>query len=159
MKIVKTFLTREKLEKIREIDCTFYKDVKDIEWYVKRYNRFHYAYMLVEGDREVGYIMSVPIRKQLYDAIRSGVLIGDYDVNPNMYLTESYYNYIVSCVILEEYRNKGYGKALMETLFETGRGLYICITISNNGYKLASLYMNEILKIDNFTYLFEKEVD
>ena len=98
MKIVKTFLTREKLEKIREIDCTFYKDVKDIEWYVKRYNRFHYAYMLVEGDREVGYIMSVPIRKQLYDAIRSGVLIGDYDVNPNMYLTESYYNYIVSCL-------------------------------------------------------------
>ncbi len=158
MKIVKTFLSRENLEIIRNIDSNFCDNLKDIEWYIKRYNRFHYAYMLVEGEKPVGYLLSVPIRKQFYDAIKSGVLMGDYDINPNMYLTESYYNYIVSCVILDEYRNNGYGDALINALFETGRGIYIMLTRTTDGYKLANSCMNEILKIDNFTFVFEKEL-
>lgn len=159
MKIIKSFLTNDVIDMIINIDKTFYEKVNDEKWYKERYNRFHYAYILMDEEKPVGYILSVPIRKQLYDAIKSGVLINDTDVNPNMIVNESYYNYITSCVILEEYRNKGYGKNLLETLLQNGRGFYIALTISNNGYKLARTYMDEMLKINNLMYVFEKEID
>lgn len=159
MKIVKTFLTKDVLEKIWELDKTFYKKVNDISWCMERYNKFHYAYLLKDGEKIVGYILAVPIRKQLYDAIKSGVLMDVNDVNPNMIVNESYYNYIASIVILPEYRSKGYGKSMLETLLDNGRGFYIAITISKEGYNLCNKYMFEMLKIDNSTHIFEKEID
>lgn len=159
MKIVKSFLTSDVIDVIINIDKSYYNDLYEEKWYKERYNRFHYAYVLMDEEKPVGYILSVPIRKQLYDAIKSGVLVNDYDVNPNMIVNESYYNYITSCVILDEYRNKGYGKNLLETLFQNGRGFYITLTTNNISYRLCRSYMNEMLKINNLMYVFEKEID
>lgn len=159
MKIVKTFLTKDVLESIIDIDKTYYKKVNDMEWYISRYNKFHYAYLLKDGEKIVGYILAVPIRKQLYDAIKSGVLMDVNDVNPNMIVNESYYNYITSIAILSEYRGKGYGKSMLETLLDNGRGFYIAISVNKEGYNLCNKYMFEMLKIDNSTHIFEKEID
>ena len=61
----------------------------------------------------MGYLISVPIKQALYEALINGVFINDLYINPQMFIEKSHYNYIVSCVILKEYRNKGYGTLMM----------------------------------------------
>lgn len=141
MKIEKFFLTKENLLKIKEIDDEFYKNSIDIEWYLERYNSNHYSYCLIDNDKVVGYIVSVPVKKELYDAITNGVILNDFDINPKMFLNKSEYNYIISCVIKENYRGKGYGRLLMEKLLENLNGYICCLTISQAGYKLANKHM------------------
>ena len=75
------------------------------------------------------------------------------DVN----LNESEYNSIVSCVIKKEYRNKNYGKLLMETvLSDLNSGYACCLTISKDGYKLANKYMKLKMKLNDEVSVFEK---
>ena len=90
----------------------------------------------------IGYIVSVPIKKELYEAITNGVILNDLHINPTMFQKESDYHYIVSCVILEEYRYQNYGPKLMETLLSSLNGRACCLTISKDGYRLASKYLN-----------------
>lgn len=77
------------------------------------------------------HIVLVPIKKELYDAIINGVLLNDLDVNPAMYVNNSNYNYIVSCVIKEKYIHKNYGKLLVENVLHDLKNCYVCcLTIS-----------------------------
>lgn len=158
MKIEKIYLTKENLLKIEKIDDSFYKNaITGIDWYLERYNEKHYAYCLVDEEEIVGYIVSVPIKKELYDAIINGVLVNDLHINPAMYLNESKYNYIVSCVIKEEYRYKNYGKLLMEKVLDNLNNCYACcLTISKDGYKLANKYMKLKMKLNDNVSVFEK---
>lgn len=160
MKIEKVYLTKENLLKIEKLDDSFYNtDITGIEWYLQRYNSEHYAYCLIDKNEIVGYIVYVPIKKELYDAIVSGVLINDLHINPDMYLNESEYNYIVSCVIKEEYRYKNYGKLLMEKVIADLNNCYACcLTISKDGYKLASKYLKLKKKLNQDVAVFEKQI-
>lgn len=157
MEIKKVFLTKENLLRIEKIDDEFYTNaITGIEWYLKRYNEKHYAYCLFDGDTIVGYIVSVPIKTGLYDAITNGVLLDDLHINPKMFLNESDYYYIVSCVLKEEYRYKNYGQNLMERLLEDLVGKkYCCLTISKEGYNLASKYMNLKMKLNEDVSVFQ----
>lgn len=158
MKIEKVYLTKENLLKIEKIDDSFYKDdITGIDWYLQRYNSKHYAYCLIDKTEIVGYIVSVPIKKELYDAIINGVLLNDLHINPDMYVTKSEYNYIVSCVIKKEYRYKNYGKLLMEKVFDDLNNCYACcLTISKDGYKLANKYLKLKKKLNDDVSVFEK---
>jgi len=158
MKIEKVYLTKDNLLKIEKIDNSFYTNaITGIEWYLERYNKKHYAYCLFDNNNMVGYIVSVPIRKALYDAIISGVLLNDLHINPEMFVNESNYNYIVSCVIKEEYRNKKYGKLLMETLLHDLKDCHACcLTISKEGYQLANKYLKLKNKLNDNVSVFEK---
>ena len=158
MKIEKVYLTKENLIKIEKIDQLVYKNaIPGIDWYLERYNSKHYAYCLIDKNEIVGYIVSVPIKKELYDAIVNGVLINDLHLNPGMYVTESDYNYIVSCVIKKEYRHKNYGKLLMETVLVDLNNCYACcFVISNDGYKLANKYLKLKMKLSEDVSVFEK---
>lgn len=161
LKIKKIKLTKNNLKKIMEIDSTFYKDdVLSMEWYLERYNKNHSANVLVNSNKDyVGYIVSVPIKKELYDALLKGVIINDLYVNPKMYDIVSKYHYIVSCVILEKYRGLGYGKAIMESVLKDSNINYIALTISKDGKKLASKYMKEYLIINKDVSVFVKGGD
>jgi len=158
MEIKKVFLNKGNLLKIEKIDDDFYTNViPSIEWYLERYNEKHYAYCLFDNNDMVGYIVSVPIKKELYVALVSGVLLNDFHINPEMFVTESNYNYIVSCVIKEEYRNKKYGKLLMETLLNDLKNCYACcLTISKEGYNLANKYLKLTKKLNDDVSVFEK---
>lgn len=151
-------LNKENLLKIKKIDDSFYKKaIAGIKWYLERYNEKHYAFCLINGEEIVGYIVSVPIKKELYDAIINGVLINDLHINPDMYVTESEYNYIVSCIIKEEYRYKNYGKLLMEKVLSNLNNCYACcLTITKDGYKLANKFLKLKEKLNDDVSVFEK---
>ena len=144
MKLEKVYLTKENLLKIEKLDDLYYTDaITGIDWYLQRYNEHHNAYFLInDKSNVVGYILSVPIKKELYDAITSGVIVNDLYVNPKMYIDESTYHYIYSCVITKEYRHQKYGTMLMEKLLDDLKGNICCLTISKDGYKLANKYMD-----------------
>lgn len=159
MKIVKMSLTKETLLEIEKIDDSFYKnDITGIDWYLKRYNNNHYAYCLIDNNEMIGYIVSVPVKKELYEAIINGVFINDVHINPSMFLNESLYNYIVSCVIKEKYRNKNYGKQLLETLLKDLENSYVCcLTVSKGGFNLVRKYLNLKMQLNDDVAVFEKD--
>ena len=159
MKIEEVNLTKDNLIKIEEIDNTFYKnDITGIDWYLQRYNENHKAVLLFDNDKCVGYCVYVPIKKELYEALVNGVLINDVNINPKMYINESEYNYVVSSVILKEYRGKGYATLMIERLLKNKTGKFVALTISNDGYKLASKFMYFKFKISNEINVFVKEL-
>lgn len=157
MKIEKVYLTKENLLKLEKIDDSFYTDaITGIDWYLMRYNEKHYAYCLIDNEDIVGYIFSAPVKKELYEAITNGVLLNDLHINPNMFVDKSNYNYIVSCVIDENYRYKNYGKLLMETLLKDLKDCNVCcLTISKEGYKLSDKYLNFKSKLNDEVSVFE----
>lgn len=137
--IIKVNLTKDNLEKIYEIDQCFYN--LDISWYLDRYSENNCAYVLVDNKKYVGYILSVPIKEILYNALCNGVLIDDVNINPKMYIKESKYYYIVSCVILPKYRNKGYGSKLMECVIKDTLGKCVSLALTIDGYRLLNRYL------------------
>ncbi|GEM_PF-2473807 len=142
MHIEEVKLTKENLIKIKEIDNTFYtKESINLDWYLERYNKNHSAILLLDGDKVVGYIISVPIKKELYDTIINGVIINDLQINPQMFINKSEYYYIVSCVILEKYRSKGYASKMLEKILNKEKK-YCTLTITTSGYHLVERYMN-----------------
>lgn len=140
IKITKESLTKETLIKIKKIDDLFYNDIK-IEWYLARYHNFNYGYLVYDEDKFVGYLIAVPITKALWQALTSGVLINDYDINPKMFIKNSKYYYIVSCNIKPNYRKSGLGSKLMTTLLSENKGRFVALTITEDGFKLANKYM------------------
>ena len=71
-----------------------------------------------------------------------------------MILENSKYNYIVSSVILEEYRNKGYGQKMIEKLFKENKGKYCVLTITKAGYNLYKKYMKHKKEINKDVHVF-----
>jgi ribosomal protein S18 acetylase RimI-like enzyme len=160
MKVEKLFLTKENLIKIKQIDDKFYIDVPNIEWYLERYNENHYAYCLINKEEIIGYIVSVPIKKELYEAITNGVLINDLDINPKMFINESNYNYIISCVIKEEYRNQKYGEMLLsKVLIDLKESYACCMSITKGGYNLANKYMGLKMTLSDNVSIFVNKTE
>lgn len=152
-------LNKDNLIKIKEIDNIFYnEDILTLDWYLERYNENHKGILLFDNDRCVGYLVSVPVKKELYDTIINGVITNDLYINPDMFVNESKYNYIVSIVLLEDYKNKGYGCQMLNNLFDNGKGNFCALTITNDGYKLANKYMNLIMNINSEVSVFKKEI-
>lgn len=157
MEIKKVKLTRENLLRIQELDDLFYKDaITGIKWYLERYNKNHFAYVLLdENGKYYGYVMALPIKKELYDAITNGIITNDLHINPKMFVNESKYYYIYSIVLLKKYRKKGFGtKLLNELLKEISKKNYCVLTITKDGYNLFKKYLNIKLKINETTYIF-----
>lgn len=158
MFIEKIKLNKDNLLKIKEIDDNFYTN-ENLSWdfYLERYNENHFAFVLKNEKKEIiGYVMSVPIEKFLYEAIKNGTMTNDIYINPKMFINKSNYNYIVSICIIKEYRNKGYSKLMFNKfLQETIEGNYISLTINKKGYNLASKYMNLIKEVNENTSIFE----
>ena len=160
MKIEEISLNKENLLRIAKIDNTFYTNaITGINWYTERYNENHKGIVLTDNDNIVGYIVAVPIKKPLYDAIINGVIINDININPKMFVNKSNYKYIVSCVILEKYRNQGYATKMMKKLFAEGHGKYCALTISQDGYNLASKFMKLKSNICQGIDVFVKEIN
>lgn len=155
MKIQTVHLNKVNLIKIKNIDDTFYnEDILTLDWYLERYNEKHTGILLMDNDLCVGYLVSVPIKKELYDAIVNGVMINDLYINPDMILEESNYNYIVSAVILKEYTHKGYGKLMLEKLFSDTKGYFCALTITQEGYQLVSNHMDLVKRLNNEVCVF-----
>lgn len=158
MHIEEVCLTKENLLKIQDIDDTFYKNaIIGIHWYLERYNKDHKGIVLLDNNKVVGYIVAVPIKKELYDAITNGVIINDLYINPKMFVKESNYKYVVSCVLLKKYRGKGYATQMMKKLFNKAKGYYCALTITENGYNLANKFMKLKLNINDDTNVFIKD--
>ena len=151
-------LTKTNLIKIQEIDKIFYKeDTLTLDWYLERYNEKNKGIFLIDRGIIVGYLVFVPINYRLYEAIINGVLINDYYINPNMFVKKSDYNYVNSCVILEEYRGKGYGTLMMKKMLEEVKGKICTLTVTKQGYYLAKKVFNLKMKINDSVSVFEQE--
>ena len=160
MKIKKVKLSKENLKIIKDIDEIFYKDDRlTLKWYLERYNENHDGILLInEENINVGYLVCVPIKEELYNQFVSGMLSDDIEVDPKMFIKESKYNYIVSTVIFEKYRRKGYGTKMLEELMKYSDGKNYCaISVSPEGYKLLRKKLDVIKKVTDKVCVFEKK--
>lgn len=158
IKIKEENLNRSVLESIISLDKSFYNDKElTLNWYLERYKEYHKVILLYDDNKIVGYLLSVPIKKELYDAITNGIVTNDININPSMFVKESLYNYIVSILIDKDYRNNGYADELVNTLMNNSNGKYCALTISKEGYTLANKYMDLKLKINDDISVFVKE--
>ena len=157
MTIEKIYLTKENLIKIKEIDDIFYRnDITPLEWYLERLTPKHTGYIIKDNDKVVGYLVAVPIRKECYEAIIKGVIINDIYINPNMYVEKSKYHYIVSFVLLEEYRHKGIGtKLILQVIKKVEKGYYCALTISQEGAALSKKFMKRKKQLNDNVAVFE----
>ena len=136
-------LTKEVLEEIRKIDLQFYPNIGPIDWYLARYKPWHSAFVAMDEGKIVGYIASLPARKELYDAILNGVLIDDLGINPEMFLKESEYYYVGSILVKTEYRGRSISKQLLNAFIRKYGDRKIClIAVSKEGYRLAEHYFS-----------------
>ena len=136
-------LTREILEEIRKIDLEFYPNIGLIDWYLSRYKPWHSAFAAMDDEKMIGYFVAVPVRKELYDAILSGVLVDDLGVNPDMFVKESEYYYAVSIVIQKEYRGRNISRQMLDAYFSKYPDKKTCLlAVSKNGYRLAEHYFS-----------------
>ena len=147
MEIKKEKLSENLLRCIMEIDNTFYTDsITDFDWYIKKHLGRE-CVILYDEERPVGYFYIVPIKPELYKAIVSGVLYNDIHINPEMFVEHSEYYYVASCVILKEYRGKGYANKMMKTAFEGLKGHFCAIAVSDGGRALSEKYMVKVKDI------------
>jgi len=146
------YLDEKTLEKTRLFDeYTFYGNMNlTKEWYKMRYKSYHSIFTVYDNSvtfcdgtcKFIGYIAAIPITKELYDTISSGIIYDDINVNPNMFLKQSQYVYIPSIVLDEKYRNLGIGSMLFKKVLEKYNNHFLCgITISKNGFNLFKKYM------------------
>lgn len=143
IEIKEVSMTKEVLEKIREIDLKVYPNIGPIDWYLARYKPWHTALAAMEGGELVGYIASLPAKKELYDAILNGVLIDDLGINPDMFLKDSEYCYVGSVVLKPEYRGRNISRRLLDAFIETHGDKKVClIAVSREGRIIADHYFS-----------------
>ena len=141
-------LTRETLEEIRRIDLEFYPNIGLIDWYLSRYKPWHSAFAAMDDEKMIGYFVAVPVRKELYDAILSGVLVDDLGVNPDMFVKESEYYYAVSIVIQKEYRGRNISRQMLDAYFSKYPDKKTCLlAVCKSGYRLAGHYFSLVKDI------------
>lgn len=156
MKIIRSRFDKKLKRIIKKLDdsCDIYQCV-DISWYDRYYDE-SYIYLLVNETEIVGYAYASPITKDLYDKFNNGKIINDYEISPKHFLRESSYYYISSILMKKEYRNKGYGKKLLESLLnDLYNKTIIVMTISNEGYFLCKNYFELVKKINSEKYVFK----
>ena len=143
IEIKEVSMTKEVLERIREIDIKVYPNIGPIDWYLARYKPRNTALIAMDGGELVGYIASLPAKKELYDAIAGGVLIDDLGINPDMFPEDSEYCYVGSVVLKPEYRGMNISRRLLDAFVETHRDKKICmIAVSREGRRLAEHYFS-----------------
>ena len=136
-------LTKDVLEEIREIDLQVYPYIGSIDWYLARYKPWHSAFVAMDNEKIVGYLASLPARKELYDAILNGVLIDDLGINPDMFLKESAYYYVGSIALKAAYRGRNISRQLLDAFIGRHGDKKAClIALSNEGYHLAEHYFS-----------------
>lgn len=161
MDILEIKLTKENLSIIKNIDETFYKDERfTLDWYQERYKDYHDGFLLKdENNCYVGYLVYVPVKKELYDMFVNGKLSDDVEIDSKLIIEKSDYIYIVSIVILEEYRRKGYGTKMLNRLFEISKAKNFCsISVSKDGYNLLKKKLYVTKKVNDKVYAFEKRL-
>ena len=147
IEIKEVSMTKEVLEIIRGIDLQFYPNIGSIDWYLARYKPWHTSFVAMDDGEIVGYLTSLPARKELYDAILSGVLIDDIGINPDMFLKESEYRYVESMVIRTEYRGRNISEQLFDAFFDRYGGKKACaIAINKEGYRLGEHHSFSLAK-------------
>lgn len=156
MKIIRSRFNKKLKEIVKKLDDSYNKyQCVDISWYDRYYDE-SYIYLLVNKTEIVGYVYASPITKNLYDKFNNCEITNDYEISPKHFLRESSYYYISSILIKKEYKNRGYGKKLLESLLQD---LYnknvIVMTISNEGYNLCNKYFEFVKKINDEKYIFK----
>ena len=152
-------LTKEILEEIRKIDMEFYPNIGPIDWYLSRYRPWHSAFAAMDDEKMIGYLVAVPVRKELYDAILNGVLVDDLGVSPDMFLKESEYYYAVSVVIRQAYRGRNISRQMVDAYFSRHPDKKTCLlAVSRNGYRLAERYFSLVRNISGNIGVFVSRV-
>ena len=157
MEIKTVPLTKEILQEIEKIDDTFYEnDITGIKWYTDRYKSNHEAVVLLDQGRIVGYIIAVPVKKDLFDALASGCILNDVNINPKMFVKTSEYYYLSSIVLLDPYRNKGYGRKMTNVLFKKYKDKsLVALVVSEVGYNLLNRYATRTSKLPQTKFVFQ----
>lgn len=133
--------TEDLLQEIMAVDSYVYHI--GLNWYVRRYVGKEFA-LLYDEDGVAGYAVAVPIAKPMYDALVSGVVVNDIDLNEEMFLSQSDYYYLASAVVIPMYRKKGWGNQLVDTALNHIKGQCVALVVSEAGEKLAKRHLTKV---------------
>lgn len=97
------------LDIIMELDKIAYPDyIVSKQWYLDRYLGEEDVYVYIIDNEIVGYSCVTPVHFEVISAICNSVLDGDGSISKYMFGSDgSKYLYLSSCVVKQEYRNKG----------------------------------------------------
>lgn len=154
VEIKKEKVNKKILNRIMEIDKTFYNDFdyqNNQNWYYERYLGKEFVLLYVDK-KIVGYYCCFTVSKNLFDDIQKGKYAGDYDFPlSEIYIKDSPYNYVPSILVLPQFRQ--YSIHLIVDLFKTIQNLdnVVALAVSDAGRRMCSKYMTECGKIKEYT--------
>jgi len=140
IQVVKKRFTKQVLDKIIEIDKTFYTDFdySDTSWYLQRYNSKNIVYLLIIDNDIVGYFNLLNISKRLFDDICDLKYSQDYSFPESEVNVDSDYIYMPSLVVKKEYRKYSIHLILkLKEVIKKSKN-FVVIAISKEGKNLAS---------------------
>lgn len=101
---------------IQSIDKQYHHYLFTDEWY-SRYKHARVA-VLSQEQRYLGYMFYVPITPSLYQAYQSGVIYGNDNVVPSMFVKNSPYVFLSKAILTAGEQNKGYSHMLYNFLIQ-----------------------------------------
>lgn len=142
MKTVFQTFTKDLVGIIYDLDKIYYGDVCPKTWYNRYVNKSNIA-LLKDDEQIVGYLIIANISEVLFNEIKSLKHKGDINFNASHFVKESEYVYLSSILILDNYRNKGYYKQLMNFVpFKNKKVITICV--SQAGEHVINKYLTFI---------------
>lgn len=146
IKVLKKSFTKNILEKIIEIDKTFYSDFdfNDTSWYFERYNNKNVVYVLDVDGEIVGYFNLISISKKLFDDICKLKYSQDYSFPKSEVNVDSDYFYMPSLLVKEEYRKYSMPLILkLKKVVENSKN-FVVIAISKEGKILSEMCLEKL---------------
>jgi len=160
IQIKKQRFTKNIIEKIIEIDKTFYSGVNsyDASWYHKRYSNKNFVYLLQINNEIVGYFNLINITKNLFNDICNLKYSDDYSFPEKEVNVKSDYYYLPSILVKKEFRK--HSVHLIYELYKIVSKIEnLCvIAVSEEGKKLANFVLSELGNCGNST-IFAKRKD
>lgn len=139
--------TRKLFQEIQTMDqVAFMIDPIPVDWYMNNYKKLEWIAVARDPQGEmIGYKIIAGLTQHIFEAIKMGLLSGDYSISHRSYLGlfETNKIYMASTAIKPNYQNIGVARRLTEASVDELKRKHkhlelISIAVSDGGAKLAS---------------------
>ena len=154
-------MTKAVIEKIIEIDKTFYSDFdyNDTAWYFNRYSEKNSITVLEANGEIVGYYLFYSISQRLYKEICQLQHDNDYNFDEREVNVASEIEYIPSVLVQKEYLRYAY-KLIMKLRKDiASKKRLVAIAISPEGHRMCEKFLEWVGCVRPGVDVYEKDVN